>query len=213
MRKYLFIYGVILAYFLFSSKSCESTERKDSGMEETALAITRDSIRNEFESDDLSQKSLRAFEEKAKQKLVDFADYLSIYSDKSLDKAFKDQSQQMIIDLFISESTRVKILPRGKMKEESLPVKQLFSLDFMSDYNSLEFIFDSIKISKPLYRTNDLCYTGSLNFSQQVKSFSSFDSSITVASARKVDIIATKVRKPFGSDTLQIWRVFLGKIE
>ena len=213
MKKYLFIFGVILVYFLFSSKSCETTEKKNYDLEETALARTRDSIRNEFVSDDLSEKSLRAFEGKAKEKLIDFADYLNIYSDKSLDKAFKEQAHQMILDLFISDSTSVIILPRGRMKEDSYTLKQFLNLDLLLNYNFHEIIFDSIKISKPLYPINDFCYTGSLNFSQQVKYVSSFDPSDELSSNRKVDIIATKVRKPFGSDTLQIWRVFLGKIE
>jgi len=213
MKKCLFIYAVILAYFLFSSRSCETTEKKNYDLEETALASTRDSIRHEFGADALSERSLRAFEEKAKEKLVDFADYLNIYSDKSVDKAFKEQAHQMILDLFISDSTSLIILPRGRMKEDSYTLKQFLDLDLLSYYDFHAIVFDSIKISQPLRPTNNHCYSGSLNFSKQVKYFSSFDTSVKVSSISRVDIIATKVRKPFGTDTLKIWRVFLGKIE
>ena len=83
MRKFLIISVFLLAFLLFSSKKCESPEDENTTREEIAFKATLDSINHSFESDHLSDLTLRAFEVKAKQKLADFADYLQICFDKS----------------------------------------------------------------------------------------------------------------------------------
>ena len=62
------------------------------------------------------------------------------------------------------------------------------------------------------YRTEST-YKGILMFSQQLRIFSASDTLIRGSFQKKVDIIAAKIRKPFGNDTLKSWKVFLGTIE
>jgi len=212
MRKFLFIFGAILAYLLLCSKSCGSDEKDDAARQETELTKTKVTIKNEFESDDLSKKSLKAFEVKAKQKLVDFSDYLGIYSDKMLDESFKSQARQMILDMFISDSVRINNLLLNEPEEKNIPISEFLNSDFGSGYNSLAFTFDSIEVARPLRRIDDLNYQGSLSFSRRLKACSASDTVFIGPVRLDADIFASKVYKPFGKDTLQVWGVFLGEI-
>jgi hypothetical protein len=98
------------------------------------------------------------------------------------------------------------------MKDKKLSINEFLKTDPVPGINSMEFIFDSIEISEPLHRINEFNYTGSLKFSLRKKCPSSTNSESTGSDSKKVDIIATKVMKQFGSDTLKIWQVFLGNI-
>lgn len=213
MRKFLFIFVAILAYLLLCSKSCGSDEKGDSAKQEAELTQTKESIKNEFESDDLSKKSLRAFEVKAEQKLVDFSDYLDIFSDKLMDESFKNQARQMILDLFICDTVQINSILLNEPDKKNIPISKFLSLDSATGYNSMDFIFDSIEVTEPLRRIDTLNYKGRLSFSRRVKISSASDTLFTGPDRMEVDIFASKVRKQFGSDTLQIWSVFLGNIK
>jgi hypothetical protein len=212
MRKYLVISVSLLAFLLFSSKQCNSPEDGNAAREETALKVTLDSINKAFEADYLSEQSLRAFEIKAKQKLADLADYLQIYSDPFLDESFKDHTREMILDLFISDSVHIRLNIPGKMKENNLSINEFLKMYPSQVKNSTAFTIDSILMSEPLHKVNDLWYTGSLEFTRRYIVSPQTNSGITQTVNNKVDIIATKVKKQFGTDTLQIWRIFLGDI-
>ena len=213
MRKYLIIFGAILAYLTLSSKSCGSDEKDDAAKNETELTQSKASIKAEFESDDLSRKSLRAFEVKAKQKLVDFSDYLGIYSDKQMDESFKNQARQMIKELFISDSVRINTLLSNEKDEKSIAIGEFLISYSASGFNSMDFIFDSIEVAEPLRRTDDYNYKGRLSFSRRAKTFTDTDTVFTGPVRMEADIMVSKVYKQFGSDTLQVWGVFLGKIK
>ncbi len=212
MKRYIIITCSVLAFLLFCSKSCETPENENAVREENAFKGTLDSINKAFEADYLSEQTLRAFEVKAKQKLVDFADYLQIYTGKSLDESFKDHARQMIRDLFISDSVHIKIRLSKEEKEMNVTISEFLRIVPASGSDAIGVIIDSIEISKPLHRIDDVRYAGSLKFSQRFKGSSSTNNSITVSLIKQVDIIATKIRKQFGSDTLQIWQVYLGDI-
>jgi len=213
MRKFLFIFVAILAYLLLCSKSCGSDEKDDAVRQEAELTKTKESIKNEFKSDDLSKKSLRAFEVKAKQKLVDFSDFLDIYSDKLMDGSFKKHARQMIMDLFISDSVRINNLLSNENDEKNIPISEFLSSDLAAGYNSMNFTFDSIKVAEPLRRIDDFNYKGRLSFSRRLKTHSASDTLFTGPKAMEADIMVSKVYKQFGTDTLQIWSVFLGEIK
>jgi hypothetical protein len=171
-----------------------------------------DSINLSFENDHPSDQTLRAFEVKAKQKLADLADYLQIYTDKSMDESFRDHARQMIMELFISGSVQINLNDSATQKKQNLPIVEFLNMHHNLEQNSLNFIFDSIELYEPLHCVNDLNYKGSLKFSQRVDRSSSTHSLIPVSVMKRVEIIATKIRKQFGSDTLEIWQVCLGDI-
>jgi hypothetical protein len=213
MRKFLLIFAAIMAYLLLCSKSCDSDEQVNAASKEAEVTKAKEAIKNEFESDELSRKSLRAFEAKAKQKLVDLADYLDIYTDKLIDESFKDQARQMILDLFISDSVLINNRLSGENDEIVLPVREFLKTELASVYTSADFMFDTLEIAAPLRRIDDLNYIGRLSFSRMVKMCNSTDTLIAGPGKLEAEIFVARVKKSFGSDTLLVWKVFLGEIK
>lgn len=212
MRKFLFIFIAMLAYLVLSSKSCGSDEKNDTAKKEAELAKTKVNIKNEFESDDLSKKSLKAFEVKAKQELVDFSDYLGICSDKQVDESFQSQARQMILDMFVSDSIRINSLMFNEQDGKNLLIEEFLDLNSSFDNNSMAFTFDSITVARPLRRVDDLNYKGSLSFSRRLKACSISDTVLSDPVRMEAEVFVSKVYKLFGTDTLQVWGVFLGDI-
>jgi len=210
MREFSYILAACILYLLLSSESCNS--RQDSSVaKEAELTQAVEVLKNEFESDELSERSLPAFEIKAKQKLVDFSDYLNIYAVKPIDESFKSQAHQMIMDLFVSENVRVNNLLLNEPDRKDIPINDFLKGNFR--YKFLNLKFDSIQISEPLRRTNKMNYAGSLKFSRIMKSRTSTDTLITAPAKMEVEIFVSKIKKTFGNDTLQIWNVSLGNMK
>jgi hypothetical protein len=212
MKKFLVISVSLLAFLLFSSKKCSSPGEEDAAREDIALKTELDSINKEFKADYLSGQSIDAFEVKAKQKLADLADYLRIYSDPSLDKSFRDHTRKMIIDLFLSDTVRVMLKPSAEQKEENLSITGFLKLFPVSGKNPMEIVFDSVVLSEPLHRVDELNYKGSLEFLCRYEDPGSPDKRFSCSVSKKIDIIAVKVKKQFGNDTLRIWQILLGNI-
>lgn len=212
MRKFMVIFFAILVYLVLSSKSCGSDEQADAAKQKAELAQTKENIKNEFESEDLSRKSLRAFEVKAKQELVDFSDYLEICSGKQLDTSFRAQARRMILDMFLSDSVQVNSLLLNKQGGKNILLVEFLKPDPSSSYNSIDVTFDSIEVAGHLRRIDDFNYKGKLSFSRYLKSCSASDTVFTGPVRMEADIFASKVFKAFGTDTLQVWSVFLGEI-
>lgn len=212
MKRGTLILLVITAYLILSSKSCDSDREHNAGLQKAKTEQTKERIREEFETETLTDQTLRAFELKAKQKLVDFADYLSIYYNKKLDKALKDQTGQVIAGLFASDKTVIQSFFPQKNSSRGYPLTEFLKHDFMPAYSSVNVLIDSISIETPLQSTGNDLFKGTLAFHRSLEAFSLDDTLIISRDKLKADIIAQKVNKSFGSDTLQVWGVFLGNI-
>ena len=213
MKRYLFVFCALLAYLLFCSKSCESPKSDSFENPELEIAKIKDSIKNEFESEDLTKTALQAFERKATEKLVDFSDFLNLYSDKEIDDTLKVQVRQIISELFISENVRMKISLSPEANKKGLKLSKFFMTEFTQDYDSIDFRIDSINALKPLRSRDDLCYSGILGFSLTINGFSSSAVNFKQTEALKIEMMVIKVEKTFGADTLNVWKVFLGNME
>jgi hypothetical protein len=213
MKRYLFVFCTLMAYLLFCSKSCESPESDTVDNREIELTQIRDSIKNEFESEELTKTTLQAFEIKATEKLIDFSDFLNLYSDNEIDDTLKDQVRQMISELFISENVRMKISLSPEANKKGLKLSEFFMTEFTQDYDSINFRIDSINVLQPLRRKDELCYAGILGFSLTINGFSSSAVNFKQTQALKVEMMVVKVEKSFGADTLNVWKVFLGNME
>lgn len=210
MMKYIRIFSFILLYFLCTAKSCDDRAQENVQDEERTLHGTMDSLKTEFQADYLPEASLNAFVENAKQKLVNFADYFRIVADTSLDRSFRDQADQLIRDLFYPGTVQLDLSLPGKPAGKKIYLDELLKGDLFIKYSTSELIIDSIRVINPLHRTGESEYRGVLEFTQGFRGFSLNGPVIAGPEPRKIEIIAEKVRKPFGNDTLLIWKIFLG---
>lgn len=212
MRKWIYIFVTLLLYLGLSSDSCDSGHQDDAALQKTKLQKTRELIRNEAESPTLSEQSLRAYEETAKHKLTDFGDFLSIYYDQNIDSAMKNQAGNMIVKLFSSEEITIPPFIPGVNWTGNPTLTDLFKNGNISEYNSTKILIDSMAVKEPLRYSGESLYQGTLTFRTRVISYSSSDSLISERVKMEAKMLAKKVEKTFGSETLRVWGVFLGNM-
>jgi hypothetical protein len=208
MNKILKILALINVILLLCAPSC-GDEQEMANREDTALIESRENIREEFETDYLTESSLSAYEVAAKQKLSDFVDYLRIITDTAIDVAFRQQAAEMIRGIFISDGVLVQKITDENIKE--LKVSQLITDGLENKLAIPLFSMDSIRIQEPLHRTGSVAYSGTIRFSQNI-TYPSMPEEIQGSINRFAEIYLTKESKIFGSDTLHVWSVRLGDI-
>ena len=209
MKRVSNILILILLYFICSSRTCTEQSSMKEANEENSLIASKDSIRKAFEVDHLSNDLLRAYEETAKQKLSDYADYMKIVSDVSLDMTFRHQAVEMVKRLFVSGDIDTRFW------NKVYPQTELSSLNELLEKSLLQGIPnwvqpEQISVLKPLTAGNDSTYTGKLSFYQKFIPFDIQKSQVTVSEMSGVDIYAIKKVKSFGSERLIMWEVYLG---
>lgn len=208
MNKILKILGLANVILLLCAPSC-GDEQEMANREDSALIESRENIREEFETDYLTESSLAAYEVTAKQKLSDFADYLRIVTDTTIDRSFRQQAGEMISGIFISDSVLIQKMIGEDSKD--LNVSQLI-IDGLENKLAVPlFSLDSIRIHEPLHRTGNNAYAGTIRFSQN---FIFHEQSQVIQStiSRLAGFYLLKEEKAFGTDTLNVWSVRLGDI-
>ncbi len=210
MKKYLIIFCAALAYLFLSSRSCEGPEQQDILTDEEVLAATKDSIEHRFASDDLSPALLNALEIQAQQKLADFGDYLNLYTDASLDSAFRIQARGMVRELFIADTVQINPLLMSHAGGMNLSMNDF--LVTQTNIDSPTLLIDSIRTIKSLSRTDEVSYKGIISFQRQIQYHTGSDTLLSDRTSMAAEIIAFKAVKAIGSDTLRVWEVSLGGI-
>ena len=213
MKRVFHISSLIFLYLLITAKSCDNHERSDDARDQVRLTSTRDSILSTFESDTLSNASLRAFEVTARINLSDFNDYLTILNDTSVAGIFREKAREMIRMLFISENSVLRFTNPDNLGKREISVKQLLAYGKGCSIPFGKIITDSIRIERSLHQAGDSIYVGKLSFSYipaMEKTSKKLKQALAVGT---VDFIVTKHEKNFGKDTLMIWDIFLGNLE
>jgi hypothetical protein len=174
---------------------------------EDQIRTTRSLIRQEFESNDLSQTELAAFESSARQKLADFADFLKIIADTALDITVRQQAGEMATGIFISAGIPLHIYP--SISEKEIRLSDLIKGLLDGNIRLNPFKTDSLEVMEVLHHTGQSEYLGSLTFNLIITDDSGFNRS----SIRKITRYhLKKENKVFGTDTLHIWNARLGGI-
>ncbi|HJX70796.1 MAG TPA: hypothetical protein VJ346_02555 [Bacteroidales bacterium] len=216
-RKIIYILLLTTGLFVLTSKSCEPDIDMD---EEARLKAEQEStlkeIKNEFESEYLFEDRLMAYGEKAKQKLVDFTDYLSLYSGKDLDTLFRQQVKDMIYKLFYEKDAMIQlsVVLADNTGDKENNLTGLLSGIEASNYQSIGFAISDQKIIEPLHLESTERYTGKIGCCFWISGITEKDTTLLSETINQVKMIATRISKQFGDETsLQVWQVFLYDIE
>ena len=212
MKRILRISALILVYFLSSARSCNDAGNEDAAFAEAKERAAKDSITSAFSSDSLSPATLRAFELTARYKLTDFADYLQIFTDRSTNPAFKNKAGKMIRDLFISEDVRLEIGSPGHQDKSALRLKDILGSELKNGQPEERMAFDSIRLKQTLHRENDTLFSGQLAFRILYSHAENQQKSLVTGSDNIAEIFLVKRKLIFGTDSLKVWKVFLGEI-
>lgn len=167
----------------------------------------------EFEKDQLSVLALKAFEQRAMQKVTDFADYLSIISDKSLDSIFKNQASEMLVSLFYHEKVDITVhYPKvNYLKQEGL--KDFLS--FLQNENTpkLKINVSGFIVEDSLIYISNKRYSGEISCIFSVQNQGKGEAILPDGTYKtSFDIESRKTDKQFGADQKQIWEIFLSDI-
>jgi hypothetical protein len=211
MRRVVYIFILTLIYLMCSSKGCTDDGNLNEIREDKIIVASKDSILHAFEFDTPGYKLLRAYEATAIQKLTDFADYLKISSDSSLNKTFRIQASEMAGRLFISLDADTHNWNKIHPEPEPKPLTELLKKSLLN--KNIGWIRPAqIKIETPLTLKNDSTCSGTLSFYQQYIPFDSAKPLETGSGMCIIDIYALKKLKSFGKESLTIWEVYLGNI-
>jgi hypothetical protein len=211
MKRLLNILFVLCLYLILCSKSCSD----DTGQvlkQEEEVSAAKDSIRSEFEAGYLSEEARFASEIKAVQELKDFADYIKIYTNNSVDSLFREKAREMIRNIFISDDARLSFGIVKNKKVKSFTLGKFLEKGFR-EVTSADVVFDSITVWQPLQKTGTESYTGALRGSQKVTFYAGKDTIAFLPGVITVEMFATRTVKIFGTDTMHVWSVSLGNMD
>src|SRR4030042_6635234 len=210
-RKIIYILLIAIGYIILTSKSCGSDMVNDEeARQKEKQDLIKKEIKDDFESEYLFEDRLMAYGEKAKQKLVDFADYLSLYSNKDLDTLFRQQVKDMIFKLFYEKDAMIQLpvilADNAAYKENNL--NGLLSGIGALNYQSIEFAISDLKIIEPLHLESTERYTGKIGCCFRISGITEKDTTLLSETINQVKMIATRISKQFGDETsLQVWQV------
>ncbi len=208
--KWFTIFVLILIWLVCSARSCSEGGNPKERYERKILSVAIDSVKQAFDVNTPGDQLLSAYEAAAIQKLMDFADYMKIATDNTVDKSFRMQASHMARNLFISTETDTRAWYKafagdkkskpGLLPDEVFPAESFWRRPV------------EINVSSPLKQENDSTFKGSLTFYQQNIPFTRPDQSIDIPVKLSIDMYATRKLKSFGDEQLKVWDVYLGDI-
>jgi hypothetical protein len=212
MRWILNISALFIILFICSAHGCNDTGELSEIRAEKMIESSKDSIRNIFETDMPDDEQLKGFEETAKQKLIDFSDYMKIVSDSSLEITFRKQAARMASALFKSPELRTVAWNADHPGTEPQTIDELLEKN-LSDGMKYWLIPEQLSIKNPFSNKSDSLYTGSLKFCVEPKYFAEQNKTVLLKDWFYADVYAVKTNKFFGNQRLTIWEVRLGDIK
>jgi hypothetical protein len=209
MKRIGYIFTLCLIWIICGSRSCGDGESLKDQWERKHLTATRDSIKQASEVDSLNDQLKKAYEVKAIQELSDFADYLKIASDSSLNATFRKQAVGMAGKLFISKEINIlnwsKVIDRPDLNS----LEQLL-VEILKQGSSSWIQPDQIKVMKPLTQENDSSFKGRLSFNYKCLPYGKQYSIQDKSGKLEIDFYALRKVKSFGKEQLRVWEVYLG---
>lgn len=211
MRWVNYILSLLIVWLVCSADGCNENAGMMERIEENQIASIKDTIRDVFEAGFPDDHLLRAYEESAKHRLADFADYLKISSDSSVDIVFRKHAAEMAGKLFKSASADVSLWDSSPQSGR-ISIDSLIKTSLAGCINSFIIPVETI-INSPLKMKNDSVYQGSISFYPQRNQYTKNDSPETGKSPLVIEVYALKKVKHFGKESLTVWEVFLGDIK
>ena len=214
-HRFIHIAFLLSGFLLFSSRSCVPDADPD---QEEKLKAQQDAIRvriqEDFGSPYLFEDQLMVYGEKASQKVLDFADYLSLYSGKNMDTLFKLKIRDMLYTLFYEPDPLVCLtLIPGETKGKRHLSNLIGSIN-ASDYQSILFTISDLKTHESFHRESDERYTGSLQCNFRISGVTDHDTTLIYDQCNQVKTVLDRTSKAFGEGkSMLVWQVFLAEID
>lgn len=166
-------------------------------------------LENEFIKENLNAENLAAFEFRAKQKVIDFCNYIELISSKEYDKEFREHAKNTATGLFYDKSCRItdSLFNSGT---SSLQIQDYFGKVYESSHYKIECLASNLVLAEKLQQISPSHFTGMIKFTQTIKCFNN-KGEITYSSlkSKTVGVSLSRIVKTFGSTDKLIWEVSL----
>ena len=195
-------FNIWLIFYFFFCCGCATSPREKGAEDMIETPIMQESaLEAQFESEQMDELRLKAFEARAQQKLQDLADYVNMLKDPTLDSNFHQQAMHQALALFEDENAVAEEDAENEMMSRNMLKNLLDENEHIS-----KFTIDSVQVVKPLQSAGKERYEGVLSFNCNMTT----SEGIT---PKEAVIVLKKVEKEFGNDRKLIWEVLLGKIQ
>ncbi len=202
MKNLIYISLSILAALLFiNADGCGSSENPDSYWKQKRINLAKDSITWAFSSEKPKENELKAFEECAKLKFIEFADYYQVFSDTSSAPEFRKQAGKMIRKLFVTDNYIINIKNQSYGKNQRIKLSEILSENKALWLEDGLKLTDSVWIQSGLKERNDTLYMGELGFKLGSGNYTGTAS-----------FVSLKKKSVFGNDSLKVWTVMLEEV-
>jgi hypothetical protein len=182
-------------FWIVAAPTCENETSQVDARRDHLVRL--EAVSEVFASESLSDDNLEAFEFRAVEKLMDYADYLGIIYSEGYAVSFRQQARQNIVGLFDNkENAEAALIPES----------------FTGPFSSYQIMIDSVDINDPLKRETDTRYTGSMRYVEKILGTGQNDTSLISHSLKSIGITLQMGYKDFGENSLLVWEVHLGKI-
>jgi hypothetical protein len=201
------IFCLLLAGFVFSFYTCSTVDTEA----ENDVSVNQDSvvqgIIKDFSSDYLVDEQLLIFGEKGKEKIRDFFDFLNLYSDQNIDPVFLDEIRAAMLNCFSDKNAPVNIWPVVTSYPGGISV--WLSALKMTGFTGIRYDMAELKIIEPLRMVTPERYSGQIKGTVTITALSGSDTIHSESTVKQAGIEVVKISKSFGTNTHQVWQVFL----
>jgi hypothetical protein len=202
----------MMIYLICTARTCTEDEEAAAEREKAQSDKLIEEIEILFTSDTLTDHLLSGYETTATDKLNDFADYLKIISDTTLDAQFRQHAAELAGNLFIPGAIELRGWSKTFCVQEINTLEDLIQAN-LSEGTSSRINPVRINVNDQFVRENDSTFTGTLSFYQEYFSPSDTDQTEDLSGPYIMDIYLNRKIKNFGTNQLVVWEVYLGDIE
>lgn len=164
---------------------------------------------------ELNEDEFKSYTSKAKVKVEDFANFLSIITDKNFDAVDKDKAIEQTVKLFTPGSTiQVSFQrPDGSVRIVSRKIEDYLKRLKLSQYSNIKIEWTDIQYINELKQENDGNYYGKITGEQR---FSGFDKNGNIkygdVTRKNVKVMVKSYKKIIEAIENNQWEVLLGNI-
>ncbi len=170
-------------------------------------------LENDFSKSTLGAENVAAFEVRAKQKVVDFCNYIQLISNKNFDEKLRLHSQKSALKLFNSNQCVVNdSLITGN--DSLILVSDFFDAIFETEHQQIVGQASNIVLEDELTLTETGDYAGTITYTQTLTCYDEEGNVInTIVENKIVGVILSRKTKSFGATDKMIWVVNLCDIQ
>lgn len=174
-----------------------------------AAQSTDKTLENEFSKEVLTSENLAAFEFRAKQKVIDFCNYIQLISSKEYDESFREYAKNSAGELFYSNTCLIQdsLINGGT---NSLKIEDYLTKVYQSEYHQILCEASNLVLAEKLKQISPDHFTGVISYIQTTRCLT--DKGEITYSSRKnktVGVSLSRQYKAFGSTQKLIWVVSL----